>query len=240
MSSRLALALAPALWLLGPEPTGSVAVDASSLEATGDEVAAAVREKLDTLVADAGLDPATLRVQIYWFDANSFNYGIKATFDPDLPYDQLPIIKTCPECNQAALVAKVVEGVKPLIEERLKEEETAEGEEGDDTSDDTATGGEEDGEDSAEDTAPPPDTRQDRQKLGPMGTAGAVLIGIGGAGAISGGVFLGLGERRPKVDMSQFRDFRPSGYIALGTGLAMVVVGAVLLGVDRSRARKRR
>jgi hypothetical protein len=42
------------------------------------------------------------------------------------------------------------------------------------------------------------------------------------------------------ADMSQIRDFRPTGYAVLGTGVAMVIVGAVLLGVERSKARKKR
>lgn len=71
-----------------------------------------------------------------------------------------------------------------------------------------------------------------------MGWSGVGLVVGGAAAAITGAAFLGVGERRPEVDMSQIRDFRPSGYALLGTGLAVVVVGAVLIGVDRARAKR--
>jgi hypothetical protein len=61
---------------------------------------------------------------------------------------------------------------------------------------------------------------------------------LGAGGLATGGAFVGTGETRPERDKSKIRDFRPSGYALLGVGGALMITGAVLLGVDRARAKR--
>jgi hypothetical protein len=206
---------------------GSVAVDTSGLEAVGEELAPEVTAALDALLEREGLDPTSLRVRIIWLDANAFHYSIYASFDRTLPDDQLPIVHTCEGCSKSAVVERTVDGVKKLIpaeKERLAKLEVPPP---DDDDDDVVV------------DVPPADTSPARrQPLQPMGWTGVGLLVSGAALAITGGAFLGVGETRPQRDMSQIRNFRPSGYALLGTGGALLVVGAILLGVDRVRAKK--
>jgi hypothetical protein len=97
-------------------------------------------------------------------------------------------------------------------------------------------------------TPPPPSTnggdrptKGERKRLGAPGKAGVALIVLGAAGAIAGAVLLGLGRRDEDAN-PQMRDevsYTAPGGAVLGVGLAVLVVGAILVGVDRSRARKR-
>jgi hypothetical protein len=210
-------------------PRGGVSVDASGLEAVGEALAPDVAKELDALLEGEGLEPTSLRVRIFWLDAEEFKYAIHATFDPSLPADQIPIIETCSGCAKADVVKKTVAAVEtkliPPEKQRIAEAKppppVVEDEGGDPP------------------PPPPPSVDRDpaRRPLDKMGWAGVGLLVAGGAAAITGGALLGVGERRPEADMSQIRDFRPSGYVLLGTGGAMLVVGAILLGIDRARAK---
>jgi hypothetical protein len=120
----------------------------------------------------------------------------------------------------------------PAEKERLAKAEPPppDGDEGADTDPDTDTG--------EPPIVPPPDNPDRPGPLGNMGWSGVGLLVAGAAAAITGGALVGVGTTRPAADMSQIRDFRPTGYALLGTGGAMLVVGAILLGVDRARAKK--
>ncbi len=97
----------------------------------------------------------------------------------------------------------------------------------------------------ATESDPPPvvvDTSSDRVGLGPMGKAGVGLLVAGGAAAIVGVVFAVRGrafETDPGAATQSGRDFRPPGYGLIGGGVAAIVTGAVLVGVDRKRRRTR-
>ena len=154
------------------------------------------------------------------------DFALRPIAMESLPDDQMPIIETCKDCSKAAVVTKAVAGVEKLVAQEKERVAT--------------------GEPVAAPSADPgpgkvtPADRPSRSKapLSTMGWAGVGLLAGGAAVAITGGAFLGVGETRPEVDMSQIRDWRPSGYILLGAGAAMLVVGAILLGVDRARAKK--
>lgn len=208
-------------------PAG-VTVDTSGLEAVGEELAPEVARELTALVEREGIDPSALRVRIVWLNAEEFHYAIYGTLDRALPDDQMPIIETCSDCSKAAVVKKAVAGVEKLVAQ--EKERVANSEPVAEPKTDPGPG-------SGRVT---PADRPSRSKapLSTMGWAGVGLLVGGAAIAITGGAFLGVGETRPKIDMSQIRDWRPSGYILLGTGAAMLVVGAILLGVDRGRAKK--
>jgi len=79
------------------------------------------------------------------------------------------------------------------------------------------------------------------RKLQPMGAAGAGLLGVGGAVAITGLalVIVGKRDRSSRASEREEVDFRKPGIGVLSVGLAAVVVGATMLGVERSRARRR-
>lgn len=94
-------------------------------------------------------------------------------------------------------------------------------------------------------TAPAPvvvDGGSDQVGLGAMGKAGVGVLVAGGAAAIVGVVFAVRGrafETDPGAATQSGRDFRVPGYGLIGGGVAAVVVGAVLVGVDRKRRRSR-
>jgi hypothetical protein len=77
----------------------------------------------------------------------------------------------------------------------------------------------------------------------PLGTQGKVGIGLLAAG--TAGTFIGIGlvasgSRVNGRIEREGRDLRPAGYALLGASLATGIVGAVLLGLDRRRARRLR
>ncbi len=91
--------------------------------------------------------------------------------------------------------------------------------------------------------APPKDDRDlqpERKPLGPMGITGAVLIPIGVAGVIAGGVLIGRGEviEGEGVDQES-TDYRPAGIGLVAGAGAVVVTGIALLVADRVSARRR-
>lgn len=93
-------------------------------------------------------------------------------------------------------------------------------------------------------TATQPASVADRpSKLGREGRAGVGLLAVGGATALGGVAVVVLGRRPsgPKAantERGTGRDFRAAGFAMLGAGAAVAIVGAVLLGRDRGRAKR--
>lgn len=81
-----------------------------------------------------------------------------------------------------------------------------------------------------------------RRPLGPLGKAGVGSLAVGTAALIAGGIVLAQGrrydQRDPEHEVWQGRDFRPPGIAVMVVGGAVAVTGAVLLVVDRVRARR--
>ena len=136
----------------------------------------------------------------------------------------------CAKKGEAELIACVVDGLAPVLQD-LPTEETADPPE-------TTPVAEGDGGHSGEEPIRV-------TPIGPMGVTGIVL-GVGGiATAIAGGVDLGRGEvledEPPQSGVDLYVDHRPRGRTLLGVGAGFLVVGAVLVGVDVGlRARKRK
>jgi hypothetical protein len=77
------------------------------------------------------------------------------------------------------------------------------------------------------------------EPLGTMGRTGIGLIAAGTAGTVIGIALVVSGSRVNGRVEREGQDLRPAGYALLGTSLALGITGAVLLGVDRRRARQR-
>src|SRR5690606_15280770 len=87
-----------------------------------------------------------------------------------------------------------------------------------------------------------PTTGPARRPLGRMGKAGAGLLGAGAATLVTGGVVFSRGKRfEPPLGRTLDRggrDFGRPGVVLMVSGGAAMVAGAVLLIVDRTRARR--
>lgn len=89
---------------------------------------------------------------------------------------------------------------------------------------------------------PDPIVDEDPGALGGMGKAGVALLVVGGLGAIAGVTLVVLPPKtfptgHPNAALIQTT--RPPGWGVLGGGVAALVVGAVLLGLDRKQAKQR-
>ncbi|MEM9460926.1 MAG: hypothetical protein AAGF11_42575 [Myxococcota bacterium] len=91
-------------------------------------------------------------------------------------------------------------------------------------------------------SASAPAEQEDPGNLRGMGKAGIGLLVVGGSIAIGGAVLAareptGFPDRHPNAN--KISSTRPPGWAMLGGGAAFIVVGAVLLGIDRKRAKPR-
>jgi hypothetical protein len=162
-------------------------------------------------------------------DKPGWEYAITVT-NSDAPVPQTePAV--CDLCTETELV-DAIEGRLATIAAEL--EALAREAEGDDaaTSDTDPT----------VDPGPPP---VDDKRLGNKGKAGAALVAVGGIGVIVGIVLAVLpatpcGSCGDKSDKPFFeKTTRIPGIAVLSAGAATLVVGAVLLGLDRRAARRR-
>lgn len=98
--------------------------------------------------------------------------------------------------------------------------------------------------DGGSDTGEPTDPTQDEDpgKLTKMGKAGVGLLVSGGISTIAGIVLVAVPRPEPAIEINgvpRVGATREVGYGALGVGVALVVTGAVLVGIDRKRAKRR-
>lgn len=83
---------------------------------------------------------------------------------------------------------------------------------------------------------------EDPGKLRRMGKAGVGFLVVGGLTTVSGIVLAAITPPELEIEpagVPEVRGTRQAGYGVLAGGVVMVVVGAVLLGVDRKRAKRR-
>ena len=147
---------------------------------------------------------------------------------------------TCELCTHgevASSVRKESEALLALARERA----AARAEGGEGASGDTQPEGPEVGDQGSRDPTGATELGKDRgQPLSTLGWAGVAAMTLGVVGVGTGAGLVVVGQSDPiGPDYRQVRDFRGGGAAALGVGAGMLVTGAVLLAVDRVRAKKR-
>jgi hypothetical protein len=78
--------------------------------------------------------------------------------------------------------------------------------------------------------------------LGVKGKAGVALLVVGGLGVIAGITMVAIKPTyfdQGDPEAFKYRTTDPPGYAALGVGAAGLIVGAVLLGLDRKQAKRK-
>ncbi len=183
------------------------------------------------LVGEAPAGAPTLRVEIVSASSDGPDMTLRFLWiadgaDPSLVFPAVDC-RTClneimgahAEARSPKLVAAAQAHFNALEEGSEGGEDTGAGEEGDDGDD-----GDDHGPGDPVDTPP----------IGPLGISGAVGLGVGLALTIAGAVEISKGQvpvpGTSYLDTSE--DHRPRGGILVGVGSAVLVAGAVMLGVD--------
>jgi len=212
-----------------------VAVDTSGVGEAGPVLRRRVQERADVVLRRAGVMPGrgpkdpTISVVIKEItgDEPSWEYSITLSRS-DTPAQAAPS-QSCPLCTETELV-EAIEGKLATIAADLETQvETPD----EPTTDPT--------EDPSDDTKPVPIATTDdtsKGKLGKKGKAGAALVGLGVAGVAVGIVLVVLPDRPKSGDPTREVFTQPPGYALLATGAVSLVVGAVLLGIDRKQAKR--
>jgi hypothetical protein len=166
----------------------------------------------------------TIAVTVSWNADDNHEIAVTVhTADGDRTPTGSPWI--CDTCQEAQILAMVAEATPAAIELLPTTASTT-------TGDPAST-----------ETPDNPDNPTDpgRKPLGKLGKAGIGLL-VGGTASLVGGVVLVavLGKRDERSGESvDTTDYRPGGAALIGVGAALVVTGAVLLGIDRKRAKSR-
>ncbi len=95
--------------------------------------------------------------------------------------------------------------------------------------------------DSGVDPSDPPTSDQDggRARLGKLGRAGVGLLSVGLGGVIAGSVLVALPPKVNDDNPLEETTTRPPGFAVLGIGAAAALSGAIMLAIDRRRAKRR-
>jgi hypothetical protein len=214
-----------------------VAIDTSAVGEAGPVLRRRVQERADVVLRRAGVMPGrspqdpTINVVIKEItgDDPSWEHTIGVTRGDTVV--MAPEMQTCPLCTETELV-EAVEGRLSTIAGKL--EEDAKTLPPSDASTDPTT-------DAAEpEPKTTPVTTDDTRKgkLGTKGKAGVALVALGAAGVIAGVVLIVLPDRPKSGDPTREVFTQPPGYGVLAGGAVSLVVGAVLLGLDRKQAKK--
>jgi hypothetical protein len=223
-------------------------VDVDELPEGERDVGPVVLEQLRSLVEDGGFeivedadDATLLRVRVRRMEAGDRNYGLHFEFVDGDVVDPAIEWTDCVFCTEARLLQKL-EAVAPdllaAIEARQQAEAEAASTEDEGGGDEgEGEGGEsEDGGDDGR-VEPPP------KPIGPLGGAGIGLAVAGLGVTIAGAVQWSRG-RVPNDDItspvSEGRDYTGQGQLLVGIGAGVLVVGAVMLGVDLGVLAKKR
>jgi hypothetical protein len=208
-------------------------VDVSGLGEFAVELAPQIVTAAGVIATEHGFEPRSIAVRISWLDADSFQYAIRVSLKAERREQllQAPITATCRGCTESALVEAAVQAVEAEIV-AARAPVTAE---------------------PAVKAITPsiPSERRGARRLEGIGIAGITILSVGSAGLVGGIVLAAVGERQlddpQDVEGMQVagrdviprrQDLRPLGFALLGTSFVLVATGAVLLGVDRARARR--
>lgn len=229
----------------GPPRIGRVFVDASGLGDAGPVIGGRATLIGKGALQDQGVTytdvPAGPELQVTLKEREAGGYRV----DYVIVYDGKPTKNgsggfDCQLCTEDELVEKVEALViqvapKMVVPEDEPDQGTGDGG-GDVTDPDGGNGGGSGGND------PDPITDEDPSRLGPKGKAGIGLLVVGGIGVITGVTLVAIpdweGENGTR-DASKLFSAKNPGYGALGGGAAFLIVGAVLLGLDRAQAKRR-
>lgn len=218
----------------------TVAVDASEVGTMPARMVADVAAKATQALEDAGVPPGSVRLSFVEIDPMTVLRGVRVALvtdvltltDPDGD-PRGPVLASCTACSDAELAGVAIEAVLEAIERHEDAQQAQRGEPAPEPAPVTALPPE---------PAPPPPSDVPRRRLGPLGVSGVVALSLG-AGSIVGGAVLAVREPAPfpnEPRMDVLRDLRPAGYAMLAVGGALVIAGAVLVTVDRHRARAAR
>lgn len=240
-----ALTLAAAAPAVAAEPTAaagdrsryaSIEIDTSAVGEAGPIIQRRVRERGDVVLRDAEILPARnaddshIHVAVeelrgeepgflytIWIERNGSAVGDKSQLE-------------CTLCTESEIVERIEQGLAAAATELPTAAELSASEAADATDPDPIDS----------DTTSDQDDLSSTQPLGGMGKAGIGLL-VGGAAGVGVGVALVVRPAKLDRDDPRFETTtRPPGWAVLATGAAAAVTGAVLLGLDRSRARRAR
>jgi hypothetical protein len=206
-----------------------VEVDLSGLEPLDPEVrrdlAAAIAREAAAVAEQHGLPAAKLHIAIGWRDAATFDYLVKLRFDA---HDGLDTheqrSQTGPDAAQKDLGQLAAAALERMLAEWESERDRARATTPTPTPTSTAT-----------DAAAP----RGRTRLAAMGWSGIAMVVVGGA-TLGVGVGMTVLDTADASDPLQLASLRPAGVGVLAGGAALVIVGAVLAGVDAKRQRRGR
>ena len=207
----------------------AVELDQPGDKALADQIRGGMTKVLNAegvaVTKSADVQTGTIVIKVGWnADDNHSIEVMVQTAEGEHTVDGSPFV--CDTCKDAQVVEAVVAAAPAMI--GLLPETPD-----DSTSGDTTPGDGTDGRGK---------TDGDRTPLGGLGKAGIGLM-VGGAVVLVGGAVLtAMGEKQDlsaDVENTESTNFRPPGYALLGVGGAVLITGAVLLTVDRVRAKKK-
>jgi hypothetical protein len=203
-----------------------VRVDTSKLGSGFEMIEQGIKEKAPGVVEASGIDPARVEVALEWLDDTAFSYFIDVSVVPKHEgTDSIGQRETCRNCTTDEIINKTLEHLAAVLSTAREQDEEFE---------QAAV------EEEVIDEPPivqPPIEKERRGSIGPLGWAGVGLLATGVATAVTGAVFLGLGERQAANFPTKLRDYRPPGIALVVTGGVALVTGAVLLGLGVRRSR---
>lgn len=231
--------MAPAPTTRNESPTtqgwAHVAVDTSQIGEAGPVIRRRVQERADVVLRRAGVMPGrgpqdpTIGVVIHEITGNSPGWEYAITISRAEQPAGLAHFQSCELCTETELV-DAIEGRLATIAADLESTPTAEP---------TVTSAPDEVEPTREPlpvSGPGPTTRP--RGLSAQGKAAVALLALGGAGMVAGIVLAVLPARPKSGDPTHEVFTQPPGYAALGTAGVALVVGAVLLALDRKASRR--
>jgi len=218
-----------------------VVVDAAEIGTMPTATVEDVARQATKVAVDAGIDPAAVAISFVEVDPVEIIRGVRVSIvsaeatlaDPEGDR-RGPLFTQCTACPDKELAGLAVEGMRSAVEryrEQLEETRTAEAEAEAEPEPEPAV--------EPEPVDPGPEPKRKR-KLSVMGWTGVVSLAVG-VPTLGTGVVLAILPPAPfprEMRKDTLRNLRPTGYALLGGGAALAITGAVLLGLDRRRAKR--
>lgn len=225
-------------------PPARLDVDTSAVGDAGPVVKRRVEERGATVLRDLGVGTPpqgqgpVLSLIVRELGGDTPGYELEASvLDKGNEVPGTRAVVVCSLCTEGELVDRAENELRKLVAglERYAAETAAETTpegpevEGGQSGDPTGNGQPQDGRDT-----------QSRGKLGKLGWTGVGMTAVGGAGIIAGVVLAVLPDKPLESDPTQERYTTVPGYVTLGAGAAVAIVGGALIGVDVSRSKRAR